>query len=188
MTRGSAIDFPNVLKAAERCKAWIDSAEGFDTVTGDPMGMNMIPNGTEKALEALQKHIPDITILALLGNYCTNKKPAAINCIEGRGGMSLLKLWIGKKCVEDYGRGLGESEHEEEFGGGVRWRGVLGVDAHAANIFTEVFLATGQDPAQNVESSHCMMLIEGTNSQDLITITITSIEIGTVGTGTVLAP
>ena len=32
--------------------------------------------------------------------------------------------------------------------------------AHAANILTAVFLATGQDPAQNVESSNCMTLME----------------------------
>ena len=35
---------------------------------------------------------------------------------------------------------------------------VDGFNAHAANILTVVFLATGQDPAQNVESSNCMTL------------------------------
>ncbi|KAI1786476.1 hydroxymethylglutaryl-coenzyme A reductase-domain-containing protein [Ganoderma leucocontextum] len=37
---------------------------------------------------------------------------------------------------------------------------VGGFSAHAANILTAVFLATGQDPAQNVESSNCMTLME----------------------------
>ena len=37
---------------------------------------------------------------------------------------------------------------------------VGGFNAHAANILTAVFLATGQDPAQNVESSNCMTLME----------------------------
>lgn len=35
-----------------------------------------------------------------------------------------------------------------------------GYNAHAANVVTAIFLATGQDPAQNVESSNCMTLIE----------------------------
>ena len=35
-----------------------------------------------------------------------------------------------------------------------------GFNAHAANIVTAVFLATGQDPAQNVESSNCMTIME----------------------------
>ena len=35
-----------------------------------------------------------------------------------------------------------------------------GFNAHAANILTAIFLVTGQDPAQNVESSQCMTLME----------------------------
>ena len=35
-----------------------------------------------------------------------------------------------------------------------------GFNAHAANIVTAVFLATGPDPAQNVESSNCMTIME----------------------------
>lgn len=65
-----------------------------------------------------------------------------------------------------------------------------GFNAHAANILTAVFLATGQDPAQNVESSNCMTLMEPTNDGvDLrMSVTMPSIEVGTVGGGTVLAP
>lgn len=37
---------------------------------------------------------------------------------------------------------------------------VGGFNAHAANIVTAVFLATGQDPAQNVESSNCITIME----------------------------
>jgi hydroxymethylglutaryl-CoA reductase (NADPH) len=65
-----------------------------------------------------------------------------------------------------------------------------GFNAHAANILTAVFLATGQDPAQNVESSNCMTLMEPTNNgQDLLmTVSMPSIEVGTIGGGTILAP
>jgi len=65
-----------------------------------------------------------------------------------------------------------------------------GFNAHAANILTAVFLATGQDPAQNVESSNCMTLMEPINNGEdlLMTVTMPSIEVGTVGGGTVLAP
>jgi hydroxymethylglutaryl-CoA reductase (NADPH) len=35
-----------------------------------------------------------------------------------------------------------------------------GFNAHASNIVTAIFLATGQDPAQNVESSNCITLME----------------------------
>lgn len=64
-----------------------------------------------------------------------------------------------------------------------------GFNAHAANLVTAIFIATGQDPAQNVGSSNCMTLMEpwGENGEDLyISCTMPSIEIGTVGGGTVL--
>ena len=57
----------------------------FVAETGDAMGMNMLSKGTEKALLAVQKRFPDMEILSLSGNFCTDKKPAAVNWIEGRG-------------------------------------------------------------------------------------------------------
>jgi hydroxymethylglutaryl-CoA reductase (NADPH) len=65
-----------------------------------------------------------------------------------------------------------------------------GYNAHAANIVTAIFIATGQDPAQNVGSSNCMTLMEpwGDYGTDLyITCTMPSIEVGTVGGGTILS-
>ena len=43
-----------------------------------------------------------------------------------------------------------------------------GFNAHAANVVTAVFLATGQDPAQNVESSSCITLMEQMDNGDLL--------------------
>ena len=58
----------------------------FATQTGDAMGMNMISKGTERALETMASdYFPDMKVTSLSGNYCTDKKPAAINWIEGRG-------------------------------------------------------------------------------------------------------
>jgi hypothetical protein len=56
-------------------------------------------------------------------------------------------------------------------------------------MVTAVFLATGQDPAQNVESSNCMTLMEPVNDgQDLhVSVTMPSIEVGTIGGGTGLS-
>lgn len=43
-----------------------------------------------------------------------------------------------------------------------------GFNAHASNVVTAVFLATGQDPAQNVESSTCLTLMEQMDNGDLL--------------------
>ncbi|KAJ1945132.1 3-hydroxy-3-methylglutaryl-coenzyme A (HMG-CoA) reductase isozyme, partial [Linderina macrospora] len=57
----------------------------FTTFTGDAMGMNMISKGCEKSLLLIQEQFPDCAIISVSGNYCTDKKPAAINWIDGRG-------------------------------------------------------------------------------------------------------
>lgn len=43
---------------------------------------------------------------------------------------------------------------------------VGGFNAHAANIVAAVFLASGQDPAQVVESANCITLMEAIPSED----------------------
>ena len=64
------------------------------------------------------------------------------------------------------------------------------MNAHAANIVAAIFIATGQDAAQVVESSNCITDMEsrGEDGRDLyISVTMPCIEVGTVGGGTVLA-
>ncbi|KZT56259.1 hypothetical protein CALCODRAFT_320253 [Calocera cornea HHB12733] len=166
----------------------------FATSTGDAMGMNMISKGTEKALEVMAEHFPDMVVLALSGNYCTDKKPAAINWIEGRGKSVVAEAVIPGKTVRSV---LKTTVHDlvnlnikKNLIGSAMAGSIGGFNAHAANILTAVYLATGQDPAQNVESSNCITLMEAINDgQDLLmTCSMPSIEVGTVGGGTVLPP
>lgn len=51
----------------------------FVAKTGDAMGMNMLSKGTEISLKYVQNEFPDMEILSLSGNFCTDKKPAAVN-------------------------------------------------------------------------------------------------------------
>jgi hydroxymethylglutaryl-CoA reductase (NADPH) len=136
----------------------------FTTATGDAMGMNMISKGTEKALETLQKKFPQMVVLALSGNYCTDKKPAAINWIEGRGKSVVAEAVIPGNVVKTVLKTTVESlcnlNTKKNLIGSAMAGSIGGFNAHAANILTAIFLATGQDPAQNVESSMCMTLME----------------------------
>lgn len=43
------------------------------------MGMNMVSKGCEKSLNKLGELYPELEIISLSGNYCTDKKPSAIN-------------------------------------------------------------------------------------------------------------
>lgn len=51
----------------------------FNAQTGDAMGMNMVSKGTEMSLKFVQKEFPEMEILSLSGNFCTDKKPSAVN-------------------------------------------------------------------------------------------------------------
>lgn len=51
----------------------------FVAKTGDAMGMNMLSKGTECALKMIQNYFISMEILSLSGNFCTDKKPAAVN-------------------------------------------------------------------------------------------------------------
>lgn len=71
----------------------------FVAETGDAMGMNMVSKGTEKALKDIQVKFPEMEILSLSGNVCTDKKPSAVNWIEGRGKSVVCECIISADVV-----------------------------------------------------------------------------------------
>jgi len=164
----------------------------FKSETGDAMGMNMISKGVEKVLEMIQTVFRDMEIIALSGNMCTDKKPAAINWIEGRGRTvvadAIISGHVVEKVLKTTVRDLIDLNQSKNLVGSAMAGSVGGFNAHAANILTAIYIATGQDPAQNVESSNCITLMESyNNGRDLyISCTMPSIEVGTVGGGTFL--
>lgn len=131
--------------------------------------------------------------LSVFGNFCSDKKPSAVNWIEGRGKSVVCEAVIGeevvKKVLKTDVQSLVELNTIKNLAGSAVAGALGGFNAHASNIVTAIFIATGQDPAQNVESSHCITMLEPVNAgRDLhISVTMPSIEVGTVGGGTQLA-
>ncbi|XP_041465666.1 3-hydroxy-3-methylglutaryl-coenzyme A reductase [Lytechinus variegatus] len=167
----------------------------FKAKTGDAMGMNMVSKGTEQALHALQTVFPELEIMSLSGNYCTDKKVAAINWIEGRGKSvvceATVPAHIVKQVLKTSASALVDLNIHKNLVGSAMAGSIGGFNAHAANIVTAIYIATGQDAAQNIASSNCMTLMEtrGPKGEDLyMSCTMPSIELGTVGGGTVLPP
>ncbi|XP_077318666.1 3-hydroxy-3-methylglutaryl-Coenzyme A reductase isoform X1 [Lithobates pipiens] len=167
----------------------------FQSKTGDAMGMNMISKGTENALSRLQEEFPELHVLAVSGNYCTDKKPAAINWVEGRGKSVVCEAIIPANVVREVLKtstaALVDVNISKNLIGSAMAGSIGGYNAHAANVVTAIYIACGQDAAQNVGSSNCITLMEhtGPTNEDLyISCTMPSIEIGTVGGGTTLIP
>nr|ADN39417.1 3-hydroxy-3-methylglutaryl-coenzyme A reductase [Withania somnifera] len=165
----------------------------FVCSTGDAMGMNMASKGVQNVLDYLQNEYPDMDVIGISGNFCSDKKPAAVNWIEGRGKSvvceAIITEEVVKKVLKTEVATLVELNMLKNLTGSAMAGALGGFNAHASNIVSAVYIATGQDPAQNIESSHCITMMEAVNGgKDLhISVTMPSIEVGTVGGGTQLA-
>ena len=138
----------------------------FNCTTGDAMGMNMISKGVECALNVMTNEcgFEDMDIISVSGNYCTDKKPAAINWIEGRGksvsASATIPGDVVRSVLKSNVNAMVELNTSKNLIGSAMAGSIGGFNAHAANIVTAIFLATGQDPAQNVESSNCITVMQ----------------------------
>ncbi|AEO70562.1 bb33c7e3-5b88-43a2-9920-8cf825e56d4e [Thermothielavioides terrestris] len=165
----------------------------FKTTTGDAMGMNMISKGVEHALSVMMSEgFEDMNIVSVSGNYCTDKKPAAINWIDGRGKSVVAEAIIPAEVVKSVLKTdvdtMVELNVNKNLIGSAMAASVGGFNAHAANIVAAVFLATGQDPAQVVESANCITIMKNLHGSLQISVSMPSLEVGTLGGGTILEP
>jgi len=164
----------------------------FKCTTGDAMGMNMISKGVEESLKIVLDRFPEARVISLSGNVCTDKKPAAINWTEGRGKSIVADAVVKGEVIADILKtsvdALVNLNYSKNLIGSAVAGSIGGFNAHASNLVTALYLATGQDCAQNVESSSCLTLMEPTNNgRDLyISVNMPSIEVGTIGGGTQL--
>lgn len=163
----------------------------FIAKTGDAMGMNMLSKGAENCISALKEKFPEMEILSVSGNYCSDKKSAAVNWVQGRGKYVVSEAVVCEKVINGVLKTSAATLVDLNISKNLIGSAMAGVqggfNAHSANIVTAVYIATGQDPAQNVSSSNCITLMEttGPNNCDLyISCSMPSLEIGTVGGGT----
>jgi hydroxymethylglutaryl-CoA reductase (NADPH) len=137
----------------------------FKTTTGDAMGMNMISKGVEHALTVMANDcgFDDMNVVTVSGNYCTDKKAAAINWIDGRGkgvvAEAVIPGHIVKSVLKCDVEDLVQMNISKNYIGSAMAGALGGFNAHAANIVAAIFLATGQDPAQVVESANCITIM-----------------------------
>ena len=156
----------------------------FDTK--DAMGMNMVTIASAKVADLITE-ATGARLVALSGNMCTDKKPAAINLVRGRGrsvaaGIALSDALI-REVLKTDAATLAEVNMRKNLVGSAR-AGSLGFNAHAANIIAGIFIACGQDPGHVVEGSSAITTVDLMPDGAYVAVTLPSLPIGTVGGGT----
>ena len=156
--------------------------------TKDAMGMNMATIATEAACDVVETET-EAELVALSGNLCTDKKPAAINAVEGRGRTVTADVTIPREVVENRLHttpgDIAELNVRKNLIGSAK-AGSLGFNAHVANVVAAMFLATGQDEAQVVEGANAITTAEERDGDLYLSVSLASLEVGTVGGGTKL--
>lgn len=156
--------------------------------TGDAMGMNMATIATEAACRIIEENTGAVMV-SVSGNMCSDKKPAAINIIMGRGKTVVAEATIPEEIVDKKlhttVQSIVETNYRKNLVGSTM-AVTLGANAHAANMVAALYIATGQDPAQVVGGSMAMTTCEDDGGSLYIAVRMPSIEVGTVGGGTAL--
>jgi hydroxymethylglutaryl-CoA reductase (NADPH) len=157
--------------------------------TKDAMGMNMATIATRETADLVEAETP-AELVAISGNLCTDKKPAAINAVEGRGRTVTADVVLDRDLVEETLKttpeAMVEGNTRKNLVGSAK-AGSLGFNAQAANVVAASFLATGQDEAQVVEGANAITTMDTRNGDLYASISLASLEVGTVGGGTNLA-
>ena len=160
----------------------------FSYDTKDAMGMNMATIATRAAAEVVEEETP-ASLVAVSGNLCTDKKPAAINAIQGRGRSVAADVFLPSDVVEarfgTTAEAIAEVNTRKNLIGSAK-AASFGFNAHVANVVAAAFLATGQDIAQVVEGANAITSVEARESGLYASVTLPSLAVGTVGGGTKL--
>lgn len=154
--------------------------------TGDAMGMNMATIASEAVCGLIVKGTGAV-LVSVSGNMCTDKKPAWLNSIEGRGKTVIAEALIPSDIVKERLHTTVDAVVETNMRKnliGSSMAGSVGHNAHAANMAAALYIATGQDPAHTVEASLSMTVCESVDGDLYISVRMPAVEVGTVGGGT----
>jgi len=164
----------------------------FRFATGDAMGMNMATIACDRAVRDLIEPATGVQCVALSGNYCVDKKPSAVNFLEGRGKKIYAEVVLDgatlAKTLKTDARSLVEVQYRKNLMGSIA-AGSMGYNAHFANVLAAVFTATGQDVAQVVEGAMGVTAIEPRGPDGVFaSVYLPDVPLGVVGGGTALGP
>jgi hydroxymethylglutaryl-CoA reductase (NADPH) len=159
----------------------------FNYTTGDAAGQNMVGKATFAACEWICANYPGDCEYLLSGNMDTDKKHSQLNMLHSRGKRVIaeivLKKEVLKKIMKVDTKMLAKATVLANTGAlmaGAAYNG-----PHSANGIASMFIATGQDEANVVESHAGLLSHELLDNGDFyLAITLPSLIVATYGGGT----
>jgi hydroxymethylglutaryl-CoA reductase (NADPH) len=161
----------------------------FNYTTGDAAGQNMVTAATFAACNWILDHFKGICRHYMDGNMTTDKKTSTINTLLTRGKRVTAEVILKRDLLIEHLRVDPEAcEYYMKVSSlGTFMAGGSSNGVQSANAIAAMFIATGQDVANVVESSTGMVHMETTPEGDLYaSLTIPSLIVGTYGGGTAL--
>jgi hydroxymethylglutaryl-CoA reductase (NADPH) len=153
--------------------------------TGDAQGMNMIVRATDAICRWVEARFP-ITHYFLFSGLCGEKRASGFLMTRGKG----KRVTAGALLRHDVMRMYLHVTADQMFR---VWQstvvgnfqaGSVGYHGHAANGLTAIFIATGQDVANVVNSSCAMTVFEPHPDGLYVSTTLSALSVATVGGGT----
>jgi hydroxymethylglutaryl-CoA reductase (NADPH) len=159
----------------------------FNYTTGDAAGQNMVGKATLAACEWIKAHSPIKCMYLLSGNMDTDKKHSHLNMLHSRGKRVIAEIVLKKEVLASIMKvdtkvlaGATVLANTGALMAGAAYNG-----PHSANGIASLYIATGQDEA-NVVESHAGMLSHQLldNGDFYISVTLPSLIVATFGGGT----
>lgn len=161
----------------------------FNYTTGDAAGQNMVGKATLMACEWIKRNYPGGANYLLSGNMDTDKKHSHLNMLHSRGKRVIAELTV-KKDVLKAIMGVDTKMLAKATvlaNTGALMAGAAYNGPHAANGIASLFIATGQDEANVVESHAGLFTHELQDNGDIyLAVTLPSLICATFGGGTAL--
>lgn len=157
----------------------------FDT--DQAMGMNMATIAIDYVWKEISKLHPDVKMVAISSNVCSDKKDSVINRLYGRGywvqAEVLIPFEVIKNVLKVKPSALIETHVAKNLVGS-NMAGSFSQNMQVGNLVAALFLATGQDLAHVTEASQASTSFEMTEDGVYAAVTLPDMPVGVVGGGT----
>lgn len=155
--------------------------------TGDAQGMNMVVRATDAVCQWLERNYEGAQYI-LFSGLCSEKRASGFVLTRGKGKRVTAGCLLPHHILRIYLHVTADQLFRvwQSTVMGHLQAGAVGYNAHAANGLAAIFIATGQDVANIVNSACVLTCFEPDPDGLYVSITLPALSVATVGGGTSL--